>query len=350
MTLPVFLPHLGCRQRCIYCNQQLITGKQGKNDVEVTVRDALASLNDRTEVAIYGGNPLGLSLKELARLFSLFDAHRDSISHLRLSTEPIPPDAQIIELLKEKNVRIIELGIPAFNDETLRALGRHHTVQDLYDTYHLLTRNGFSVGLQVMIGLPNETAGDVRTTARHIADLSPPFIRIYPLVVLRDTALYTDFREQRFTPLSLEDAVERASFLYLSALSHATKVVKMGLTDNEFLKDALVAGPYHPAFGYLVRSYAFRMAVIGACQRAALSGKVTVSLSKRDVPHLIGYRRSNLSRLAERGIEASWEVVDLPQDLFQVSDGEMKVEGTLGEALGAMQAIGAINVMPMPPP
>jgi len=339
MTMPVFLPHLGCRQRCIYCNQQLITGKQGQDDIEAVVTGTLASLNNPSEVAIYGGNPLGLSPKELTWLLSLFDTHRDSITHLRLSTEPIPPDAQVIELLKEKNVRVIELGIPAFNDETLRALGRHHTVQDLYDTYHLLTRAGFSVGLQVMIGLPGETADDVRTTARHLAELRPAFIRIYPLVVLRDTMLHVDFHEGRFTPIGLDEAVERASFLYLSALSHATKVVKMGLTENEFLKGALVAGPYHPAFGYLVRSHAFCMAVVAACQRAGISGRLMVSLSKQDVPHLIGYRRSNLVRLSERGIEATWEVVDLPQGLFQVSDGKMKVEGTLADALGAMQAI-----------
>jgi len=300
MTMPVFLPHLGCRQRCIYCNQQLITGQQGKQDVEAAVRDALVSLSDPVEVAIYGGNPLGLSLKELAWLLSLFDTHSDSITHLRLSTEPIPPDAQVIELLRAKNVGVIELGIPTFNDETLRALGRHHTVQDLYDTYHLLTRAGFSVGLQIMVGLPGETADDVRTTARHLAELRPAFIRIYPLVVLRDTALHVDFREGRFTPLSLEQAVERASFLYVSALSHATKVVKMGLIENEFLKGALVSGPYHPAFGYLVRSHAFCMAVMGVCQRAGISGRLMVSLSKQDVPHLVGYRRSNLVRLSER--------------------------------------------------
>jgi histone acetyltransferase (RNA polymerase elongator complex component) len=333
MTLPVFLPHLGCRQRCIYCNQQLITGKQGKADVEAAVSTALALLRDPAEVAIYGGNPLGLSLKELAWLFSLFDAHRERITHLRLSTEPIPPDAQVIELFKEKNVRVIELGIPAFNDQILRALGRTHTVQDLHDTYNLLMRNGFSIGLQVMIGLPDETADDVRTTARHLAELRPAFIRIYPLVVLRDTALYADFRDGRFAPLGLKEAVTRASFLYVSALSHATRVVKMGLTENEFLKSALVAGPYHPAFGYLVRSHAFCMAVMGACARKGLSGRLTISLSKRDVPHLIGYRRSNLARLAERGIEASWEVVDLPQGFFQISNGAMTVEGTLEDAM-----------------
>lgn len=339
MTLPVFLPHLGCRQRCIYCNQQLITGKQGKNDVEAAIRDALASLTNPTEVAIYGGNPLGLSLKELARLFSLFDSHRDRITHLRLSTEPIPPGERVIELLKEKNVRVIELGIPAFNDETLRALGRHHTVQDLCDTYDLLSRNGFSVGLQVMVGLPGETTDDVRTTARHLAELRPPFIRIYPLVVLRDTVLHADFQAGRFVPLSLDEAVARASFLYVNALSHDTKVVKMGLTDNEFLKDALITGPYHPAFGYLVRSHAFRMAVMAVCQRAGLAGRLTVSLSKRDVPHLVGFRRSNLAKLAEQGIEASREVVDLPQGQFRISHGEVTIDGTLQDAIDVMSTL-----------
>lgn len=336
MTIPVFLPHLGCRHRCIYCNQHVITGKYGKENLEDAIDAALAPVRYPAEVAIYGGNPLGLNLEELARLFSRFNAYRDRITHLRLSTEPIPPDAQVIRLLKDSNVRVIELGIPAFNDETLRALGRHHTVQDLYDSYSLLTENGFSVGLQVMVGLPGETASDIRTTAQHLARLRPSFIRIYPLLVLRDTALYVDFREGRFTPLSLHEAVERASFLYVGALSYDSKVAKMGLTDNEFLKEAVVSGPYHAAFGYLVRSHAFCMAVMAVCRREGFSGALKISLGNKDIPHLVGYRRSNLARLADRGLEMSWEVVDLPQGRFRISNGKTTAHGALHDAITLM--------------
>ena len=272
----------------------------------------------RSEVAIYGGNPFGLGTDGLARLFSLFADHREKITSMRISTEPIRPDLQTINLLRDYNVRTIELGIPVFSDEKLRALGRQHTVQDLYDTHEILSRAGFVVGLQVMVGLPGETTQDIRSTVQHVLRLNPAFMRIYPLVVLQDTPLHTAFQEKSFSPLSLAEAVLRALFIYLHAEAHSIKVIKMGLTENEFLKGEIVAGPHHPAFGYLVRSEAFYLAVTKVCNEHGLSGKITLLLNKKDVPHLTGYRRSNLKRLEEQGLDVDWRESDLPSGEFLI--------------------------------
>ncbi len=243
VIVPVFLPHLGCRQKCIYCNQYHITGKSSQEDIRETIRKALDPVKVRAEVAIYGGNPFGLGTNGLARLFSLFANYREKITSMRISTEPIVPDAQMIDLLRDHNVRTVELGIPVFSDEKLRALGRHHTVKDLYDTHEALIRAGFTVGLQVMVGLPGETTQDIRSTVQHVLRLKPAFIRVYPLVVLRDTPLHAAFLEKSFSPLSLAEAVLRALFIYLHAEAHGIKVIKMGLTETEFLKGEIVAGP-----------------------------------------------------------------------------------------------------------
>jgi histone acetyltransferase (RNA polymerase elongator complex component) len=318
VIVPVFLPHLGCRQKCIYCNQQHITGKNSQEDISETIRKALDPVGVRCEVAIYGGNPFGLGTNGMAGLFSLFANYREKITSMRLSTEPIVPDAQTIDLLRDHNVRTVELGIPVFSDEKLRALGRHHTVRDLYDTYEALVRAGLAVGLQVMVGLPGETAQDIRSTVQHLLRLKPAFIRVYPLVVLRDTPLHTAFQETSFSPLSLAEAVRRALFIYLHAEAHGIKVIKMGLTENEFLKGQVVAGPHHPAFGYLVRSEAFYLAVTKVCEEHRLSGTVTVLLNKKDIPHLIGYQRSNIKRFEEQGLQVEWKECNLPAGDFLI--------------------------------
>ncbi len=322
MIVPVFLPHLGCRQRCIYCNQHHITGKNGKQDAKETIRKALDPVKARAEVALYGGNPFGLGTDGLARLFSLFEGYREKISSMRLSTEPIVPDARTIDLLKEHKVTTVELGIPAFSDEMLRALGRHHTLEDLFKTHEALIRAGFTVGFQLMVGLPGETAQDIRSTVQQVIRLSPAFVRVYPLVVLRDTLLYTAFQEKSFTPLSLAEAVRRALFIYLQAETHGIRVIKMGLTDNEFLKGEIVAGPYHPAFGYLVRAEGFYLAVSRVCKQHGLSGQITLLLNGKDVPHLTGYRRSNLKRFEEQGLHIEWrEQESTPPRQFEILIG-----------------------------
>jgi histone acetyltransferase (RNA polymerase elongator complex component) len=333
MILPVFLPHLGCRQKCIYCNQQWITGNSEKLDARETVRRALEPFEGRAEVAIYGGNPFGLGPTGLSRLFSSFDAYREKIESLRISTEPIVPDNRMIKTLKEYGVRVIELGMPAFNDGMLRALGRDHTVKDLYDTFEVLTSEGFTVGLQTMVGLPGETREEIRSTVQHLERLKPTLLRIYPLVVLRDTPLQAAFEQGRFSPLSVEEAVHRALFIYLHTSAYGITVIKMGLTANEFLKGQIIAGPFHPAFGYLVRAEAFYLAVTRVCRENGISGQITLLLNKKDIPHLIGYRRGNTQTFENEGLHVAWQSYELQQGHFRIYDGEGIYEGSTQDAI-----------------
>jgi histone acetyltransferase (RNA polymerase elongator complex component) len=333
MILPVFLPHLGCRQKCIYCNQQWITGNSEKPDTRETIRKALEPFEGRAEVAVYGGNPFGLGPAGLSRLFSSFDEYREKIESLRISTEPIVPDNRMINTLKEYNVRVIELGMPTFNDGMLRALGRHHTVKDLYDTHETLSREGFTIGLQVMVGLPGETWEDIRSTIQHLERLKPAILRIYPLVVLRDTPLQAAFDQGHFSPLSVEEAVHRALFIYLHASAYDIKVIKMGLTANEFLKGQIIAGPFHPAFGYLVRAQAFYLAITEVCREKSISGQITLHCNKKDIPHVTGYRRSNMQKFEKEGLRVTWQSSDLPQGLFRIYEGDVIHEGSVQDAI-----------------
>jgi histone acetyltransferase (RNA polymerase elongator complex component) len=333
MILPVFLPHLGCRQKCIYCNQEWITGNSEKPDVRETVRKALEPFVGQAEVAIYGGNPFGLGPAGLSHLFSLFDEYREKITSMRLSTEPIVPGDRMISALKEHNVRVIELGMPAFNDDMLRALGRHHTVKDLYDTHETLSAEGFTIGLQVMVGLPGETWADIRSTVQHLEQLKPAILRIYPLVVLRDTPLQAAFDQGHFSPLSVEEAVLRALFIYLHASAYGIRVIKMGLTANEFLKGEIIAGPFHPAFGYLVRAQAFYLAVTRVCREKSISGQIALHCNKKDIPHVTGYRRSNTQKFEKKGLRVTWQSSDLPQGHFRICEGDVIHEGSVQDAI-----------------
>jgi hypothetical protein len=66
MILPVFLPHLGCGARCIYCNQNLITDGQTE-PIHERLERLLGGAGPRAEAGLYGGNPLGLQFDDLAR-------------------------------------------------------------------------------------------------------------------------------------------------------------------------------------------------------------------------------------------------------------------------------------------
>ena len=197
MIVPLFLPHYGCGQRCAYCNQDYIADSE-KGRIEERIARLLGPRPDQVEVALYGGNMLGLEPVRLEGLLRLFEPYRDRISSVRLSTKPIPPKREVIRLLKKYGVRTIELGMPSFNDNILAALKRGHTAVHSFAAYRRLREEGFDVGLQTMVGLPGETPRDVRQTSEIVDQLAPSFIRIYPLLVLHDTDLYREFIERSF--------------------------------------------------------------------------------------------------------------------------------------------------------
>jgi hypothetical protein len=184
-----------------------------------------------------------------------------------------------------------------------------------------------------MVGLPDETYKDLEETARSVDALAPAFIRIYPLCVIEDTPLFESFRHGNFLPDSLEVAVTKAAYIYIRALDKGIRTIKMGLTDNDVLRQKVAAGPHHPAFGYLVKSEAFYLAVVKACTGNGLSGEVRVLLNRRDIPHLVGPKRLNVQRLKEKGIEPVWSAVETPAGCFVVTAAGKKASGSLTDAL-----------------
>ncbi len=335
MIAPIFLPHLGCGRRCSYCNQEHITGGQAE-PLEERIGRLFATLSAPAEVAFYGGDLLGLPARRIESVFQLLDPYRDKIAAMRLSVRPRTVSPDVLALLKRYSVQTIEIGAPTFNDDILLRLNRGHTAEDVRAAVRFFSGQGFRTALQVMVGLPGETPADLRETAANITALTPAFIRIYPLVVIDGTPLCEDFREGRFSPDDLKSAVAKAAFIYVSAWERGIRTIKMGLTENEVLREKMAAGPFHPAFGYLVKSEAFWLAVLA---RHASSGfaAARVSVNRRDVPHITGYKRANLKRLAASGIAPGWtEGEGIEEGCFAIESGGRMVEGSLTDALSAL--------------
>jgi len=335
MIVPIFLPHLGCQDRCIYCDQDAITDVNAR-DLKSRIEEILTSRKDPFEVGLYGGNIFNIKPEALRRLFSYFDNYRAVIKNFRISTKPVPLDDEVIAILIENRVTTIELGIPSFNDQILDFLNRGHTAADLENAFRVLTGEGFQVALQVMVGLPHETMGDIREIVKNIIRLQPSYIRIYPLVFLKDTPLGDMYEARKLSAIDFEEAIRRAMFIYLNALQHKIKTVKMGLTDNEVIKKKIIGGYYHPAFGFLVKSEVFYRAVMARMAEAGFSGEVIVSLNNRDIPHLLGHKRSNISRFHKAGISSTWQTTDISSGTFMLKSAGKEAWGNVFDALSGV--------------
>lgn len=327
MVVPVFLPHAGCSERCIYCHQGYITDSGGA-DIKARIDAAFAGRGTPCDVGLFGGNIFGIEPEALAKTFSLFEPYRELIRAFRLSTKPVPLRDATITLFKENGVDLIELGIPTFNDRILASLNRAHTGEDLFRAYERLKNEGFALALQFMVGLPGETPADIDETVTNMLFLKPDYIRIYPLIVLKNTPLYPLYESGEFVPAEFDAVLGRACRIYLNAVKNGIGVANVGLTDNELVRDMVAGGFYHPAYGFLVQSRIFIDAVEGSLREFGSPAEIAVIIHKSDVPLLVGHKRENIKRLAVQGITVHWDPSGTKRGKFTLRSGRKTVNGS----------------------
>jgi histone acetyltransferase (RNA polymerase elongator complex component) len=310
--IPLFLPHMGCPHRCVFCNQTSITGHEdgrlSLQQVRKTISEFLGFKGRHrgpVEVAFYGGNFLGLP--ESYREFLLNEAQRfvekGQINSIRFSTRPDTITTDGLKALAPYTVRVVEVGAQSMDETVLSLSGRGHTAGHTRKSVKLLKDRGLAVGLQIMPGLPGDTPESILETGRRVAELKPDVVRIYPTVVVRNTILEKWYQKGRFKPLSLADAVRLTKRLYLLFNGHGISVIRMGLQATGSLLEpgAVVAGPFHPAFGHLVYSAVFLDTATRELERQqTASRKIALKVHPHDVPKMKGLKNYNIKQLIRR--------------------------------------------------
>jgi len=278
--IPIFIPNKGCPHRCIFCNQKNITGVETKTpDTEIvreTINNALTHYNPLTkrpaEVAFYGGSFTLLDQKYQAELLSTCLSFIKSglISGIRISTRPDGIDNKILDFLKSYGVYMIELGAQSMDNLVLKLAGRGHRAEDTQKASFLIHKSGIKLGIQIMPGLPGEDIQSFRDTISETVLIKPETIRIYPAIVIKNTAMADQFQNGDYTPLNIDDAIDMCEEAVLTFERHKIKVIRVGLQTSLSLESPgmIKAGPFHPAFGQLVQSKIF-------------SGKISLNLKNR---------------------------------------------------------------------
>ena len=305
--IPVFVPHLGCRHNCVFCNQRHIAGQTKPADAD-TVRAALsqaASLpkGAKRQLAFYGGSFTAIPIAQQETLLGVAREaiDRGELDSVRLSTRPDAIDEPVLERLRKFGVETIELGAQSMDDEVLRLSGRGHTAQDVEHASRLAEQAGFSLVLQMMTGLPGaDMDSDIRSAKRIIA-LRPDAVRIYPTVVVRDTELYELYQRGQYREHTVEDAVETCAAILPLFEAAGIPIIRLGLNPTEELSGGLaVAGAYHPALGELVKSRVWRNRAEELLHGVSAGSRVTLGIDRPLLSQLIGQHRANLSWLKTR--------------------------------------------------
>ena len=309
-NVALFVPHAGCPHRCSFCDQRAISGQSGQllpSAVTQACRTAAQTMHTgsaQAEIAFFGGSFTAIDRAYMCRLLEAAAPFvADGIfSGIRISTRPDAVDEPVLRLLKTYGVTAVELGAQSMDDAVLRLNRRGHTPADTRRAAGLIRQAGLSLGLQMMTGLPGDTDEGAYRTARALADLQPDTVRIYPTVVMRDTALECWYREGRYVPPTLEAAAALcARLLSFFEAERRIPVIRLGLHAGMEMQRGCVAGPWHPAFRELCEGRLYRMAAQPLLERLPKGEPVTFLVHPAAVSKAVGHKRENLLWWEQQG-------------------------------------------------
>ena len=311
--IPIFVPHLGCPNDCIFCNQKAISGQKKnitKEEAKKIIEDYLKNIKEdaQIEIAFYGGSFTAIDEKLQDELLEVayYFVKNGQVESIRISTRPDCIDKKTLKRLKKYKVKTIELGVQSANNYILERANRGHTFEDVKKASKMIRWNGFKLGHQMMVGLPDSTRIDEINTAKALIKLKPKMVRIYPVLVVKNTKLEKEYLEGTYEPLPLVQAVETCKELVRIFADKKIEIIRIGLQNTEEISDPgnkeseVVAGPYHPAFRQLVESGMWYDAIVGKIKKLNVKVKeVQVTVNPIDANNVIGHKKENVIKLKE---------------------------------------------------
>ena len=147
-----------------------------------------------------------------------------------------------------------------------------------------------------MPGLPGDTEEIFQSTIDKVLDLAPDIARLYPAIVIRGTGLAKLYQAGRYRPLSLDEAVKICSISCTRLEQAGVNVIRIGLMSTpSLLEDGeIMAGPWHNAFGFLVRSDMYQKKIMTFLPPAGTATEIGIRMPEREITLFRGYENTGL--------------------------------------------------------
>ncbi|MFP4070443.1 MAG: elongator complex protein 3 [Desulfovibrionales bacterium] len=294
---PVFIPFLGCPSRCVYCSQHLLTGvgpvslEECYRTLEHTLRQAQQRAQNPMEIGFFGGTFTSLPDTWIERFLLLARKYsrQGLITRVRCSTRPDAVSRDKLLFLKELGLSMVEFGIQTFDDAVLKNSNRAYSAQAGIAACRLVKECGLALGIQLLPGLPGHSRRQWLLDVSIACDLLPEAVRIYPCLVLQGTVLEQLWKRGEYTPWGLEQTLFGLCLGVHAFWRQGIRVIRMGVAPEQNLGHHILAGPWHPALGFIVRSRILRTQVRYLAAALSPAGR-TLVVPERYLPEIIGYK------------------------------------------------------------
>lgn len=315
-NIPIFIPHLGCPNLCVFCNQRSISGKQSfrVESVKLEIEAALDTIPSdcEVEIAYFGGSFTGIDRELMIYLLDIAKYYVDHpipekarVSGIRMSTRPDYINEEIMEILSHYPISAVELGLQSMDEGVLRLSKRGHTAMDAQAACKMIKDAGYSLVGQMMIGLPGSDLENEIYTANMICQMGADAARIYPTVTFFGTELACMAERGEYRPIELEDAVFRSKEVLKVFEAKRVECIRIGLCASDNLTDdeMVMGGANHPALGELVLGelyYDKMCRLLDSVDKEERSGKIaTFCVPRGETSKAIGHGGRNKNRLIE---------------------------------------------------
>lgn len=320
VNIPVFIPHLGCPNQCVFCNQKTISGVS-EFDIEKVkeiIESAISTIdvnNTYVEIAYFGGSFTGIEYDTMCQLLQIayHYVEKGLVKAIRLSTRPDYIDEKILTTLKKYQVKTIELGLQSASDKVLLECKRGHNFKDSEKSCRLISEYGFDLVGQMMIGLPASTLEDELATAKFIVESGAVAARIYPTVVLQHTELKTLCFDGIYSPLSLDEAVFRSKEVAKIFINNNVDILRIGLCASENLisDETYFDGPNHSALGELVYGEVYYDLLCSEIEKSRIDGgALIIEAPVGSSSKIIGQKKKNTERLEKKYGISSVKIIE----------------------------------------
>ena len=334
LIVPIFIPNQGCPHRCVFCDQEKITsqpagpidGRRVRELLDLARRSTTFCARKHREVAFYGGTFASLPKERIRELLGVVAPYLQEgiFLSVRVSTRPDSLDEEKAALLRGLGVSTVELGTQSMDDEVLRMTRRGHSALDTERTVGLLRQHGFRVGIQLMPGLPGDSAERFSATVQQVIRMKPDMVRLYPVVVIRGTELAQWVESGKYQPLALEEAVRICAESCLCLEQAGIPVIRIGLMASASLREKgqVLGGPWHESFGHLVRSEIYQRRIEAFLPGPGEAERITIRIPSKEIALFRGHRNEGIRRIEKR-TKALIEGI-LPDD--SLPPGRIRVE------------------------
>jgi oxygen-independent coproporphyrinogen III oxidase len=186
-----------CPTKCAYCTfpAYAINGRQGSVDsflggLHYEIKKIGEWLKEKgvriTTVYYGGGTPTSITANEMDMLYEEMYASFPEVEKIReITVEAGRPDTitpEKVEVLKKWKIDRISINPQSYTQETLKAIGRHHTVTETIDKYHLAREMGMNnINMDLIIGLPGEGIAEFTHSLAETEKLMPESLTVHTL-------------------------------------------------------------------------------------------------------------------------------------------------------------------------